>query len=39
MKDGYELDDKDIVIYLSSNNSNDLTAEQIYKELGCEDLE
>lgn len=39
MKDGYELDDKDIVTYLSSNNLNDLTAEQIYKELGCEDLE
>ena len=39
MKDGYELDDKDMVTYLSSNNPNDLTAEQIYKELGCEDLE
>lgn len=39
MKDSYELEDKDIVTSSFSNNPNDLTAEQIYKQLGCEDLE
>lgn len=39
MNDSYELEDRDIVNSVSSNNPNDLTAEQIYLELGCDDLE
>lgn len=38
MADGYEQDDRDFVSLLNINGS-DISAEQIYDQLGCEALE
>lgn len=39
MADGYELDEQDVVATSLSSDSTTMTAEDIYRELGCENLE
>ena len=39
MADAYELDEKDIQIQSDSSKNTLMTAEEIYKKLGCDALE
>lgn len=39
MADSYELDDKDIQIQANSSKKMTMTAEEIYRVLGCEAFE